>query len=328
MSTFPRLSGLLIACFVSLLVGATSSTFSNPRGAHPSIGWDWSKVEFSSIDPDQTTLFLHFKLNKTGAETVVIGHDNGGITDNEIEYAKFMHGRGFNVFLTDRVTSRRRVARPNEMILMEDAFATTAYIKNSFKGKLDVENISYVSFSGDGGYGGLMAIEPLVRSRFGEMSGIDPALFKYKKVVAIYPHCVDLVGRDPDTPALIIGAELDSSDPRVCEKVYSRFPIVRVDIYPNAPHGFDQLKLRGKQFIKKPFQSPGRCVFTMDVRERLDWGGFRYFLQTTPDGVKQRTKGFMDYLQTCQYEEFGYWSFYDAELTRRAYEDSVNFIRD
>lgn len=317
--------------FIIFLIALTtlnvSQTYANPSGMNAQLGFGWERSEFKSIDPEQTSLFLHYKLNHKSAQSVVIGHDNGGITDNEIEYARYMVSKGFNVFLADRVTARRRVARPNELILIQDSFATTAHIRSHFSGKIDLNNISYVSFSGDGGYGGLMAIEPIVRAKLSEMTGIPSDLFKYKRVVTIYPFCVGLVGRNPDTPTLIIGAELDAHDPIVCKKAYTGFDQVQVDIYKDTPHGFDQLKLRGRQFIKKPYKYPGTCFFTMDVNERNDWDGSRYFLIKTPDGVRQRTKGFGDYVATCENKEYGYWAFYDPHATKKAYEASVDFIK-
>jgi dienelactone hydrolase len=315
----------LVLLLSVLLLCFASESHSQPRGMNPKFGWGWEKVEFESLDPERTKLFLHFKLRGRTAQSVVIGHDSGGITDNEQAYADYLHGKGFNVFLTDRITSRGRVALPYELYLIEDAFATSAFIRSSFAEKIDLQNLSYVSFSGDGGLGGLMSIEPVVRAKFSEMTGVNEALFRYKSVVAIYPHCGGLIGSNPDTPTLIIGAELDASSPDVCKKVYADYPIVRVDIYEGMPHGFDQFKLKGRQFINKPFNYPGTCVLTLDVRERNDWQGHRYFLQSL-NGVRQRTRLFGEEKKNCEHPEKGYWSFYDKAATTRAFEESVKFI--
>lgn len=328
-----RFIHLILTCVLLLSnVPSGNTQHFNPAVGfvNPYVGWSWKKIEFESIDPEKTRLFLHYQLQpKKDAPSVIIGHDNGGISDNEIEYAKYLYNHGFHVFLADRITSRKRVAKPFELFLVEDQFATVAFVKDNFSGSINDTLLSYASFSGDGGLGGLMAIEPVVREKLAQMSGLSADSFKYKSVVTIYPHCFDLVGRSPDTPTLIIGAELDGSDPVVCRNVYEKFQNITVDIYLGATHGFDQATLQGKGriWIKKPVRMPGTCVFLINPQERADRDNSRYFLLMTPNGIHQRTRGFGSYIESCATKDYGYWATYDAALTKKAFDASVAFMR-
>jgi hypothetical protein len=141
----------------------------------------------------------------------LIDHDNGGISEDEKTYADFMYSQGFHVFLVDRITGRNRVASPLEVFLVEDTFAAARYIRQNFGDKIDTLRLSYASFSGDGGFGGLMALQPKACRL---LSPDTPDLAKFHRVTAIYPHCVHVKGGEVDTPALIIGTELGGSDPK------------------------------------------------------------------------------------------------------------------
>jgi len=269
-------------------------------------------------------LYLHYKLqNIPNAPSVLIGHDNGGISGNEINYADFLYGKGFNVFIADRISSRKRVASPLESFLIHDTFSSLGFIKSEFKNKIDVNSVSYVSFSGDGGFGGLMAIEPKVRTVF---NSSNPESLKFHRVVVIYPHCLHMKDRNPDTPTLIIGAELDGSDPIVCQNAYSS-PIVTVDIYKGAYHGFDQSTLKQKTWINKPVIMPGTCEWTIDLDKPFERQGKSYFMLSTPSGNPQTSVEFFRYNQTCLTNKSGYFSEYREDLTRQAFNSSLEFLK-
>lgn len=293
---------------------------------NPSLGWSWSRAELFGIDENKTKLFLHFKTQKKTAQpSVLIGHDNAGISENEITYAEFLYSRGFNVFITDRITSRKRAARPLEKFLISDTFASIEYIKTKFSPQIDSSRLSYVSFSGDGGFGGLMAIEPKARSIF---NSAMPDNFKLRKVVAFYPHCLHMKGRNTDTPTLIIAAELDGSDPVVCQKAYSNFPIVRVEILKGAYHGFDQSGLKSKTWISKPVTMPGKCEWTIDLDIPREQQGLHYFMLFTPSGISQNSPEFSAYNRTCTEAVSGYFSEYREDITRATFQMSVEFLEN
>jgi dienelactone hydrolase len=302
----------------------TAQTLSPAPAINPSLGWSWSKTDFPSIDKEKTPLFLHYKLQKsTDSPSVLIGHDNGGINKNELAYADFLYAQGFSVFIVDRITSRRRTARPLESFLVSDTFAAVNFIKSQFQQRINPNQLSYVSFSGDGGFGGLMAIEPKARNRF---NSATPDSFKLHKVVAFYPHCLRMKGMNPDTPTLVIGAELDGSNPLVCEKVYAGFPLVVVEIYQGAFHGFDQSGLKQKTWINKPVIMPGTCEWTIDLDIPRDENGFQYFMLFTPAGSPQGSSEFGRYNATCTTHQLGYYSEYREDLTRDAFQKSLVFL--
>jgi dienelactone hydrolase len=308
---------LLISLF--LFTNASAQVSINPF-----LGWSWNKQEFSSTDIEKTKLYLHFKLqSNSNAPSVLIGHDNGGISNNEINYADFLYAKGFNVFVTDRVTSRKRVASPLESFLIHDTFSSLSFIKSEFKNRVDVNSISYVSFSGDGGFGGLMAIEPKARIVF---NPLNPDSLKFHKVVVIYPHCLHMKDRNPDTPTLIIGAELDGSDPIVCQKAYTS-SFVTVDIYKGAYHGFDQSALKQKTWISKPVLMPGTCEWTIDLEKPVERQGMHYFMLFNPSNDPQNSLEFSRYNQTCLTNKSGYFSEYREDLTRQAYNSSLEFLK-
>ena len=308
---------LLISLFIF------NSTSAQVR-LNPFLGFSWNKLDFFSTDLNKTNLYLHYKLqNILNAPSVLIGHDNGGISGNEINYADFMYAKGFNVFITDRISSRKRVASPLESFLIHDTFSSLSFIKSEFKNKIDVNSVSYVSFSGDGGFGGLMAIEPKVRTVFNPS---NPESLKFHRVVVIYPHCLHMKDRNPDTPTLIIGAELDGSDPIVCQNAYSS-PLVTVDIYKGAYHGFDQSTLKQKTWISKPVIMPGTCEWTIDFDKPFERQGKNYFMLSTPSGNPQTSIEFSRYNQTCSTNKSGYFSECREDLTRQAFNSSLEFLK-
>lgn len=316
----------LLCLFLMYGSSSMSQSPSPQKAVNPWLGWSWQKTQMHSLDPSKTPVMLHYKLQKSAtAPAVLIGHDNGGITQNELIYADHVFEQGFHVFINDRVTARDRVATPLESFIVEDTFAAVAFIKKQFANQIPTERLSFVSFSGDGGFGGLMAIEPLVRKHF---SDSDPDQFKFHRVVAIYPHCLNMKGRQPDTPALIIGAELDGSDPAVCQNVYANFPAVKVQIFNGAFHGFDQIAVKQKTWIQKPVIMPGRCEWTVDLRSVHERQGKRYFGLLTPEGHAQNTPEFGRYNSTCHSRQSGYFSEYRADYTRKAYELSVAFMQN
>jgi dienelactone hydrolase len=294
--------------------------------SNPSLGWSWSKSEVISIDQDKTKFYLHYKLQKkVDSPAVLIGHDNGGISQNEITFANYLYDQGFSVFLNDRITSRKRVARPLERFIIEDTFASVAYIKEQFLAKIKVDRLSFASFSGDGGFGALMLIEPKARNVFDNKT---PDKFKVHKVVAIYPHCLHMKDGNPDTAALIIGAELDGSDPVVCQKAYANFPQVKVEIYMGAYHGFDQAGLKQKTWINKPVIMPGNCEWTIDLDSPRERQGASYFMLSTPEGVLQSSPEFSRYSATCSTNKAGYFSEYRDDFTQQAFKSSAEFMKN
>jgi dienelactone hydrolase len=310
---------------ITLWLGSCLTALAWAQHLDPQMGWSWKKAEFETLDEDRAKLNLHYKLQSTkAAHAVLIGHDNGGISTNEKTYADFMYAQGFHVFLLDRIVGRKRVARPLEIFLIADTFAAARYIRQSFQGSIDGERLSYASFSGDGGFGGLMALEPKARRAF---DPVAPDQFRFYRVAAMYPHCLHVKDGGPDTPALIIGAELDGSDPKVCQKAYEKFPQVRVDIYPGAFHGFDQSGLRQKTWIAKPVIMPGTCEWQIDFDQRRQAQGHRFFLLTAPGGAKQDTREFSQYNQGCITNQAGYFSEYRDDLTRKAFQATVDFFR-
>ena len=291
---------------------------------NPFFGWSWNKFYFFSTDLEKTKLYLHFKLqNISNAPSVLIGHDNEGISSNEINYADFLFSQGFNIFITDRISARKRVASPLEAYLIHDTFSSHDFIKSEFKNKIDVNRISHVSFSGDGGFGGLMAIEPKARAIF---NPLNTNSLKFHRVVLIYPHCLRMKGRNPDTPTLIMGAELDGSDPIVCQNAYST-PIVTVDIYKGAYHGFDQSNLKQKTWVSKSVIMPGTCEWTIDLDKPFQRQGRYFFMLFTPSGDPQNSFEFSRYNQTCLTNQSGYFSEYREDLTRQAYISSLEFLK-
>lgn len=291
---------------------------------NPHMGWNWKKTEFESIADDKAMLHLHYRLQtNVAAPSVLIGHDNGGITDNEKDYAFYMYDQGFHVFLVDRITARKRPALPLELILIADTFSAAKEIREKFSAVINPEKLSYVSFSGDGGFGGLMSIEPSVRKLFSENA---PDQFKFHRVAAFYPACLDMANRAPDTPTLIVGAELDASDPMICKNVYKNFPLVNVDIYPEATHGFDQSKVRGKMWVEKPFRYQGTCAWVINPDKKFERDGKFFYLLTSPEGARQGTPSFGRYNDTCMTKEKGYFTIYRADLTQKGYAATVKFL--
>jgi dienelactone hydrolase len=316
----------IIMCFLlSLNISFSFAQNSQPMLAvNPHIGWNWKKTEFESMAEDKAMVYLHYRLQaNVNAPSVLIGHDNGGITDNEKDYAFYMYGQGFHVFMIDRITSRKRPALPLENILIADTFSAAKEIREKFSSVIAGEKLSYVSFSGDGGFGGLMSIEPSVRKIFSESA---PDQFKFDRVATFYPACLDMENRAPDTPTLIIGAELDASDPVVCKKVYKNFPIVTVDIYPEATHGFDQSKVRGKMWIEKPHRYQGTCAWVINIGKKHERDGKYFYQLTTPDGIRQGTPGFSRFNESCMTKEKGYFTEYRADLTRKGFAATVKFL--
>ncbi len=318
---------LVISLFLALQAQLVSAQNTQPLLAvNPTLGWSWKKVEFESMAEDKAMVHVHYRLqNDPNAPSVLIGHDNGGITDNEKDYGYFMYDRGFHVFLIDRITSRKRPAMPLESILIADTFSAAREIRQKFSTAIQGEKLSYVSFSGDGGFGGLMAIEPHVRKIFSEN---DADKFKFHRVALFYPACLGMAKRSPDTPALILGAEMDASDPQICKNVYKDFPNVTVEIYPEATHGFDQSKVRGKMWIEKPFRYQGTCEWVIDIEKKFERDGKFFFLLTAPDGSRQGTPGFGRYNDTCMTKEKGYFTMYRPDLTQKAFEATVKFLKN
>jgi len=315
----------MICALLSLYIQSAVGQNSQPALAvNPHIGWSWKKTEFESIAEDKAMIHLHYRLQTNASSpSVLIGHDNGGITDNEKDYAFYMYEQGFHVFMIDRITARKRPALPLESILIGDTFSAAKEIREKFATAINVEKLSYVSFSGDGGLGGLMAIEPSVRKIFSETT---PDRFKFHRVAAFYPACLDMENRAPDTPTLIIGAELDASDPVICKNVYKNFPLVTVDIYPEATHGFDQSKVRGKMWVEKPFRYQGTCAWFINIGKKFERDGKYFYQLTTPDGARQGTPGFSRYNETCLTKEKGYFTMYRPDLTKKGFAATVSFL--
>jgi dienelactone hydrolase len=311
----------LICLFTPWLAGVSQA-----QNVNPHLGWFWKKVDFATLDQDRAQLTLHYRLqSERDAPAVLIGHDNGGISDNEKAYAEFMYSQGFHVFALDRITGRKRVARPLEVFLVADTFAAARFIRLTFNDTINTDRLSYASFSGDGGFGGLMAIEPKARRLFNPEA---PDLLKFHRVATIYPHCVHVKDGSPDTPTLIIGAELDASDPKVCQGAYAASPLVKVEIYPGAYHGFDQATLRQKTWIAKPVTMPGQCAWRLDLDRQREAQGHRYFMLFSPGGAPIQSREFFEYTQSCSTHLTGYFSEYRSDLTRNAYEATVSFFRN
>lgn len=322
MKMFSKMAAMLQVLLLALLGAAPV----HAQHLNPQLGWSWKKSEFAALGEGQTKLYLHYRLqSEKSAPAVLVGHDNGGISENEKIFADFMYAQGFHVFVVDRITGRNRVASPLEIFLIEDTFAAARYIRQTFSDKIDAARLSYASFSGDGGFGGLMALQPKARKL---LMADTPDLAKFHRVVAIYPHCVHVKGGEVDTPALIIGAELDGSDPKVCQQVYEKIPQVKVEIYPGAYHGFDQASVRKKTWVAKPVIMPGTCEWQMDLDVRRQANGRQHFMLSTMDGVTQASREFTRHSETCSTRAAGYFSEYRDDLTQRAFRSTVEFLKN
>jgi len=242
---------IFVSFLFSLILCATSSNLAIGDVAKS----QW--VNFSGENKIQLRGLLYQPEMSDGfLPAIVLLHDCFGLRDHQKNWARSLAEKGYVALLVDSFTPRRLkntcASRPGAVYA--DSQAAKSYLE-TLKG-IDHDRIGLIAWGAD------ISLDPA------------PTSTQFAATVAFYPECNFAPGTKPGSPLLLLmGADDGWTPPGKClelaktQRVES--PPVRIHIYQNTVHGFDDSGLDARQKVQGVHISYNRLAHE-DAKTRID----------------------------------------------------------